>query len=238
MPDKPLAYDAYEELADAYAEKAEHQPFNAYLERPATRALIPDVADKLVLEAGCGPGHNTEWLLDRGAHVSAFDISPKMLAHARDRVGNRADLRIHDVEKPLYWLVDNSVDLVLASLVLDYVEEWRPTLKEFRRVLKREGCLVLSCMHPAYEFVIEPGDGDYFKVQRIDTLWKSWGEPLLMPSFRRPLSDIADALGDAGFLIDRLVEARPTDDFKRVDPEGYAKVSKRPNFLNIRALPK
>jgi SAM-dependent methyltransferase len=238
MQDKPLAYEAYEKLADAYAEKAEHQPFNAYLERPTTRALIPDVYGKQVIEAGCGPGHNTKWLLERGAHVSAFDISPKMIAHAKNLVGNSADLRIHDIEKPLDWIENNSVDVVLASLVLDYVEDWLPILKDFKRVLKSEGCLVLSCGHPAYDFIVKPGDGDYFRVQRVDLMWRSWGEPVLVPSFKRPLGNITGALEDAGFLIESLVEARPTEDFKHVDPEGYEKISKRPSFLNIRAVPK
>lgn len=33
---KPIALDAYEKLADAYAEMIETKPHNAYLERPAT----------------------------------------------------------------------------------------------------------------------------------------------------------------------------------------------------------
>jgi hypothetical protein len=32
-------------------------------------------------------------------------------------------------------------------------------------------------------------------------------------------------------------EAKPTEDYRRADPEGYEKVSKRPTFLNIRAVP-
>jgi hypothetical protein len=29
-------------------------------------------------------------------------------------------------------------------------------------------------------------------------------------------------------------EAKPTEDYGRVDPEGYEKISKRPTFLDIR----
>jgi hypothetical protein len=32
-------------------------------------------------------------------------------------------------------------------------------------------------------------------------------------------------------------EAKPTEDYMRADPEGYEKVSKRPSFHNIRAVP-
>ena len=63
---KPISLDAYEKMADSYAKKVETQPHNAYLERPTTLSLLPNLAGKLVLEAGCGPGHNTEWLLNLG----------------------------------------------------------------------------------------------------------------------------------------------------------------------------
>ena len=33
-------------------------------------------------------------------------------------------------------------------------------------------------------------------------------------------------------------EAKPTEDYMRADPEGYEKVSKRPSFHNIRAVPR
>jgi hypothetical protein len=57
-----------------------------------------------------------------------------------------------------------------------------------------------------------------------------------MPSYRRPLSYITDAVLDAGFLIDRILEARPTLEYMRADPEGYDKASKRPSFICIRAV--
>lgn len=34
-----------------------------------------------------------------------------------------------------------------------------------------------------------------------------------------------------------MIETKPTENYSRVDPEGYEKVSKRPSFHNIRAVP-
>ncbi len=62
-----IAYDAYEKLAHAYAEMIDTKPHNAYLERPTTLSLLPDVEGKRVLDAGCGPGVYAEWLVERGA---------------------------------------------------------------------------------------------------------------------------------------------------------------------------
>ena len=121
-----IAYDAYEQLADGFAAKVDTKPHNAYYERPATLSLLPDVAGKRVLDAGCGPGAYAEWLLDRGATVVGFDASPSMVAHAQRRTGGRGDFRVHDVTHPLDFVRDASVDLVVCPLVLEYVADWRP----------------------------------------------------------------------------------------------------------------
>ena len=82
-----IAYEAYEKLADAYAEQIDTMPHNAYLERPATISLLSEVNGKIVLDAGCGPGSLAEWLLDQGATVIGVDASPSMVKHAHKRVG-------------------------------------------------------------------------------------------------------------------------------------------------------
>ena len=76
---KPIAYEAYQELAELYAARVERKPHNAYYERPAMIAMWPDVRGKRVLDAGCGPGVYAELLLRRGAIVTAIDVSERML---------------------------------------------------------------------------------------------------------------------------------------------------------------
>jgi SAM-dependent methyltransferase len=234
---KPIAHEAYEKLADAYAEMIETKPHNAYLERPATLSLLPDVKGKLVLDAGCGPGLYADLLVQHGAEVVAVDASPRMLEHARRRVGGKATIMLHDIREPFIFLGDDSVDLVLASLVMDYIEDWVPVFKEFRRVLKSDGVLVFSVGHPAINFVLKEGMEDYFSVHRMEMPWTGFGVEVVMPSYHRPIEAIVESLHETGFLMERLIEAKPTEDYRRADPEGYEKVSKRPSFLNIRAVP-
>ena len=69
MAGKPIALDAYETLAEAYASVVDTKPHNAYYERPATLSLLPNVNGKRVLDAGCGPGVYSEWLIERGART-------------------------------------------------------------------------------------------------------------------------------------------------------------------------
>ena len=61
----------YDEIADAYAAGVDDAPYNAHYERPATLALLPDVANAHILDAGCGSGFYTEELVRRGAHVTS-----------------------------------------------------------------------------------------------------------------------------------------------------------------------
>ncbi|MBZ0289063.1 MAG: methyltransferase domain-containing protein, partial [Anaerolineae bacterium] len=73
---KSLGEQNYAPFAHRYAQYAETKPHNAYYDRPATLSLLPDVAGKRVLDAGCGPGIYAEWLVDHGAQVVAFDVTP------------------------------------------------------------------------------------------------------------------------------------------------------------------
>jgi 2-polyprenyl-3-methyl-5-hydroxy-6-metoxy-1,4-benzoquinol methylase len=81
----------YDAMAAEYAADNAASPYNAFYERPATIALLGNVAGLRALEVGCGPGVLTSWLVDQGASVTAMDVSPAMLDVARKSVGDRAD---------------------------------------------------------------------------------------------------------------------------------------------------
>ena len=57
----------------------------------------------------------------------------------------------------------------------------------------------------------------------------------MMPVYYHRLSSITDALVDTGFVIDTVLEPKPTDDFRKVDPINYEKLMKFPLFVCIRA---
>src|SRR5262245_28218720 len=114
MPNKPIALDAYEELSEAYASRIDTKPHNAYYERPATLSLLPDVKAKRVLDAGCGPGVYSEWLIEQGAEVTAIDASPKMIELAKQRLKRSSGIFQADLNQPLTFLEDSTFDLVLS----------------------------------------------------------------------------------------------------------------------------
>ena len=233
----PIAVDAYDELADSYAEEVRENPYNAHLEFPATTSLIPDVAGEQVLDAGCGTGVYTEWLLEQGADVVGMDASEAMLDHARDAIGDRATFHQADLEKPLDFAETDAFDGVVSALALGYVADLRDPFGEFARVLEPGGFLVFSTAHPLDQFPPDdpemgddPGDANYFEVERVVKEWD-----VEVPYYRRPLAGILNPLLDAGFRLDRLVEPQPTEAFKEAWPERYEKESRYPVFVCVRA---
>lgn len=242
MPDSESQF-SYDEIAEAYAAGVDSAPFNAYYERPATLALLPDLTGAHILDAGCGSGFYAEQLLRLGARVTAVDESQEMARHAESRLAQlglldsgeagvgRASVRAADLTRPLPFIDTASVDGVLSALVLHYLRDWGPTLSEFRRVLKPGGWLVLSTHHPATE-AVRYDVSDYFATEMVEDYWSWVGK---VRFYRRPLSAITGALTDAGFVIDRIVEPRPNDWFRAVEPEAYARLLKQPEFLIIRA---
>ncbi len=56
-----------------------------------------------------------------------------MAALARQRVAGRARVEVADLEQPLGMVPDACIGLVVASLVLHYVKDWRPLLAEPHR---------------------------------------------------------------------------------------------------------
>lgn len=234
-PAEPLALDAYQALAERYAANIDTKPHNAYYERPATLALLPDVNGQRVFDAGCGPGWYAEWLLDHGASVVGVDVSPNMIDFARQRTGNRADLRVASLDHPLDFAATGAFDLVLSSLVIHYVKNLAGLLAEFNRILRDGGLFVFSTGHPFGDFNYFKCT-DYFATEEVGSNWRGFNnEPIYVPMIRYPLGVLTDMLWQAGFVIERLVEPLPTEEFKAADPEDYAKLMQFPGFMCVRA---
>ena len=235
---EPIALEAYEKLAEAFAAQADTKPHNAYLDRPATLSLLPELRGKRVLDAGCGPGVYTEIFLDLGAEVVGIDVSPTMLRLARERVGTRAEFHEADLAKPLPFLPDASFDVVVSPLVLSHIENLTLPFEEFYRVLKSPGVLVFSDGHPFSDYLICKKQGqteNYFVTEPVSYEWTGFGTPVNVPWYRRSLSQLINPLIEAGFVLDHILEPIPTREFREIAPEECERHSREPTFIHIRA---
>lgn len=228
-PEEPIARDAYDQMADTYAAEGETNPYNVHLEFPGTTSLIPDVDGARVLDAGCGSGLYTEWLLEQGADVVGCDVSEAMLATARERVGDRATFHRADLGESLDFADDDAFDGVVSALVLDYVRDWHRLFAAFARILKPGGFVVFSVSHPVENYVDEDVE-NYFEVTRLRKEWD-----VEIPYYHRPFGEIIDPLLANGFGLDGIVEPEPTEAFREARPDAYEKESRQPVFLCVRA---
>jgi SAM-dependent methyltransferase len=219
-------------MSTVYREANDEGAFNAFYERPATIALLGDVSGLRVLEAGCGPGALTSWLVDNGAIVTAMDVSQEMVRLAGERLGDRANVLTADLAEPLPF-ADASFDLVVASLVLHYLADWNAPLAEFRRVLAQGGTVTFSTHHPAMDWQLHSPD-NYFATIQVTETWHMSGQPFDVTFWRRPLTSITAAIMDAGFVIEQLVEPAPRPELQHHDPQAYDRLHKRPAFLFFR----
>jgi SAM-dependent methyltransferase len=237
--DYGIALSAYEELAEAYSAMSDTKPHNAYYERPATLSLLPDVSGRRVLDVGSGPGVYARTMLERGAaDVVGVELSPRMIEFARQRTGGRVQFHQADIARGLPFLMDETFDIVVAPLVIGYVRELRPVFQEFHRVLAPGGVLVFSDQHPFGDFSLfkELGQAkNYYAVEKVGYTWRGFGKPVHVPFYRKPLQEVVSALLEAGFILERLLEPKPTPEFQQGDPAGYAKLMVEPCFICYRA---
>lgn len=232
----PISLDAYERLAERYAQLSDSKLENAYLDRPATLALLPPVDGLVVLDAGCGTGAYAEWLQAHGAQVLAFDVSQKMVDITKNRLGSSANVRVADISKPLGFVDDKTVDIVLCPIVLSYVRDLAPVYKEFNRVLRPAVHAVISIGHPWMELKYSKNE-NYFETELLSCEWRGFGEPYVdVPFYRKSLTDVLRPLCQNGFQIEDIVEPRPTAEGKSVDPRTYEQLSRTPGFLSFRAV--
>lgn len=232
MTDAVGDHPQYDVFADEFLDHAQDGLFNAHYDRPACLGLLGDVAGSTILDAACGPGLYAEELVGRGAHVTGFDQSPRMVELARQRVPT-GTFRTHDLAHRLDWLTDHTVDLVLLALALEYVDDRVSALREFRRVLRPDGALVLSRLHPTGDWLRH--GGNYFQSRVIDETWsRGWR----LRYWLAPLEQTCEELHQAGFLIERLLEPRPTPQAAAIDRDKYDRLHREPaGFLVIRAIP-
>jgi len=221
------------ELAARYATATANNVCNAAYERPAMRAAAGDVAGLDVLDAGCAAGEHAAWLIANGARTVALDVSPAMVALARARLGSSALAIEADLARPLPF-ADGSFDLVFSSLALHYLEDWLPPLREFGRVLRPGGRLVLSTHHPFMTVDEVPA---YRQVTLVEETWTGFGpQPVRVRFYHRPLERMLADLDAVKFRVRRLHEPVPAPEAEARDPALAARLRARPWFLILDAV--
>lgn len=101
---------------------------------------------EIVLDYGCGPGHDLVGFVEysRPVRLIGMDVSKPSLDQAAHRLGLHGAVPefIHiDEDTARLPLSDAAVDYIHCSGVLHHVPDPVKVLREFRRILKADGCV-------------------------------------------------------------------------------------------------
>jgi SAM-dependent methyltransferase len=104
------------------------------------------VAGKRVLDAACGEGYGTALLAKSAVGAIGVDIDAGVVAAARERYGNAANLRYELASVTSLPLPDRSIDVIVSFETIEHVSASDQTmmLAEFARVLASDGRVILS----------------------------------------------------------------------------------------------
>jgi ubiquinone/menaquinone biosynthesis C-methylase UbiE len=125
------------------------------LDKTATQTVLAELIKPFmnVLEFGCGTGKNTEWLVTRTGNLTAVDFSEKMLGKAKEKL-SYPNLLFRQADITKAWPFEsNKYDLVTCNLILEHVKDLEVVFAEAARVLKNEGLLFVSELHPAKQYL-------------------------------------------------------------------------------------
>jgi ubiquinone/menaquinone biosynthesis C-methylase UbiE len=155
----------------------------------------PWVAGREVLDAGCGVGYGTRLLAEHGpARLVGVDVSSEALAHAPANGAEWVQADLRELPFPA-----DSFDLVVCFEVIEHVEEQERVLDELRRVLRKDGILLISSPN---RDVYAPGNPhhvhEYVPDELREALGRRFGDVTLYGQHVLLASAIVGARGLAG----------------------------------------
>lgn len=115
------------------------------------RFAEPLVTGRRVVDIGCGVGYGSQILAEKASLVVALDNAPDAVAQgAREFASGKIRWVAGDAAR--IPLADGALDIVVAFEVIEHLDNWRGMLEEARRVLHRNGQLIVSTPNrPYYE---------------------------------------------------------------------------------------
>jgi SAM-dependent methyltransferase len=204
-PSRGDVRDSYDRVAQEYARRIADE----LAHKPLDRALLDAFADRVrgagpVVDVGCGPGHVTRYLAERGADARGVDLSPGMVAQARAlhpglefRVGDVTALDADDDAWAGAVAYYSLIHLPRPGAV--------PALRELSRVL-RPGAPLLVAFHAGDE------------TRHMDE-W--WGQPVRLDFVFFTAGEMAGYLREAGFTVAQVTEREPIPDVEAPTQRAY-----------------
>ena len=178
--------------------------------------FIPkDMSGQRVLDMACGLGELSRLMTSKGASVTAVDISPNMLSHARGQEAQDSPGIRHlvgDVTTTDWW--DGTVfDGAVCNMAMMDIDDLDAAMATASRVLKPGGWFSFSLLHPCFpgfrdgaseQLSSWPPDRGY----AAEGWWTTNGDGVRgrVGAHHRMLSTYLNATLRAGFVFEEFAE--------------------------------
>jgi len=135
-----------------------------------------------VVDVGCGTGFLTSQAakaVGRKGKVIGIDLSREMLKKANEnmtKIGNRGKLEFKIGDAENIPLEDEIADAVIGNMILHHCPEPKSAIREMVRILKTDGCVVLSDL--------EEHDEEWLKTEMAD-IWLGFRPQKVKEWFRQ-----------------------------------------------------
>lgn len=218
-----LERQRWNKAALEYSKKIEDKDAKGFLIRdkvlnPYLFLALDNVKGKKILDYGCGDGWLCEKLKKEGSEVKGCDISDKFLDIARKKYPG-IEFTLIDNKTPYQ---DNEFDIVICNIVLHITKNYKQVLQEIYRIIKPEGKLVVTIMHPSYW---KAEQSDFSKKQEAVEVKVEDSVPVI--HYRRNIEIYEKAFEELGFRIIQKQECLA----KKKISEELKKYSEKPFFL-------
>jgi ubiquinone/menaquinone biosynthesis C-methylase UbiE len=205
--DAKMAKDLYNSHADSYFDNLNIYPAVISLRKEVTK-LIENPKGKYILFAGCGDAEEARELIEKGAKVTGIDISDKCINLAKKKFPNQ-EFRVMDFEKTTFK--DGNFDTIVAIFAVMYKASLASVLKEFKRLIKKDDCIIIVVPHPIRK-MIKYNKMDYYVSGKQIEIWK--GNKRF--NYYRTMEEYINAITESGLKLDKIYEPRSPKENKDV----------------------
>jgi ubiquinone/menaquinone biosynthesis C-methylase UbiE len=194
-----------EEAYDKWAKAYDAQPGNLMLDLDELlfSKLIKDIpfSNKVIVDVGCGTGrHWKELHAKQPAKVIGYDVSEGMLKVLKEKFPQAITYKLES--NYLQGLQDKSCDIIITTLAIAHIENIEEAFKEWNRVLKTDGHIIITDYHPD---TLQKGGNRTFMYN---------GKLIAIKNYVHPLEKIKTLADKLNFKLDTLIELKIDDSVK------------------------
>ena len=204
-----------------------------HLLNPAIFELLGKVANKSIIDAGCGNGYMARKLAKLGVKVTAIEPADSLFEYAHKRE-QREPLGIEYIQQDLSTFHRPRIaDVVVANMVFMDIPDFQAAMENCIEALKPGGQLIYSIAHPCFENSTEE-----FRQNGSIAIKEYLNEYAIQQTYgfkyHRPLSQYINLTIEYGCTVNKLIEPQLSRQIVEQYP-NHLRGHHIPNYLIVNA---